>query len=88
MPVSISVSRVSELPAKTTTLLPSGNLAPSSKKPISIVKNVSQKVAQVFGDDDSDEVKSNAAYFFIINYNVIIICFAFNKIGRKRRNAI
>ena len=38
--------------------LPTGNLAPSSKAPSTVVKNVSEKVAKVFGSDDEDEVSS------------------------------
>lgn len=36
--------------------LPTGCLAPSKKQPIAVVKNVSEKVAQVFGSDDDDDV--------------------------------
>jgi hypothetical protein len=37
--------------------LPSGNLAPAStnKQPV-LLKNVSEKVAKVFGSDDDDDV--------------------------------
>lgn len=36
--------------------LPTGNLAPSTKQPTTVVKNVSQNVAKVFGSDDSEDV--------------------------------
>ncbi|CAF0714053.1 unnamed protein product [Brachionus calyciflorus] len=37
--------------------LPSGNLASSNKQPISVVKNVSSKVAEAFCSDDDDETE-------------------------------
>ncbi len=43
--------------------LPTGNLAPSTKQPTTVVKNVSQNVAKVFGSDDSEDVFFN--YFFL-----------------------
>jgi hypothetical protein len=36
--------------------LPTGNLASSKKMPVTVVKNVSEKVAKVFGSDSDDEV--------------------------------
>ncbi len=38
--------------------MPTGNLAPSSSlKTAAVVKNVSEKVAKVFGDDDDEDVE-------------------------------
>ncbi len=54
----MSSSSISNVDVKIPILpkLPTGNLAPSKKQPIAVVKNVSEKVAQVFGSDDDDEV--------------------------------
>ena len=45
--------------------LPTGNLASSKKMPVAVVKNVSEKVAKVFGSDSDDEV------FIVSNLNII-----------------
>ena len=53
--------------------LPTGNLASSKKLPIAVVKNVSEKVAKVFGSDSDDEVSNNLFFFWLIDSRVLFV---------------
>ena len=51
---------------------PVGNLASSKKLPIAVVKNVSAKVAKVFGSDSDEEVLFEIYFFFSFFYLTIL----------------